>query len=227
MAVIVELTLDPEGFPLGQLLTADPGLYVRFEKVVPIGDQVVPLAWVWGSDMDAFDQRVRASNYVVSLEHLGQTGDRMLYAIEWQVPPDAFFEALIDSNGSILDSFGHSDQDWEFRLLFPTNDQLSTFHDACRDRDIVFNVTRLHELNDSGIQQDVHGLTDKQREALKKALDRGYFALPQQVTLAELATEFDISQQALSERLRRGTEAVLHSVFGTEHEDVTDSQEDE
>jgi predicted DNA binding protein len=219
MAVIVELALDPEGFPLGQLLTADPNLYIQFEKVVPIGEQVVPLCWVWGGDIDAFEQRIRASDHVLSFENLGQTGDRTLYTIEWDVPAGAFFDALTDSDGSILDSFGHSGQDWEFQLLFPTNDQLSAFHDACRDYDLVLDVTRLYELGDRGIQQNVYGLTDKQQEALERALDRGYFASPQQVTLTELATEFDISQQALSQRLRQGNEAVLRSVLGTEHEE--------
>ncbi|WP_433629277.1 helix-turn-helix domain-containing protein [Halomicrococcus sp. NG-SE-24] len=219
MAVIVELVLDPEGFPLGQLLTADPGLYIHFEKVVPIGEQVVPLCWVWGGDIDAFEQRIRVSDHVLSFENLGQTGCRTLYTIKWDVPASSFFDALTDSRGSILDSFGHSDHDWEFQLLFPTNNHLSTFHDACRNYDIVLNVTRLYELGDYGIQQNVHGLTDKQQEALARALNRGYFASPQQVTLTELATEFDISQQALSQRLRRGNEAVLRSVLGTKHEE--------
>ncbi|WP_255681438.1 helix-turn-helix domain-containing protein [Natrinema sp. SYSU A 869] len=52
-------------------------------------------------------------------------------------------------------------------------------------------------------------VTPEQREALLLALERGYFDTPRKVTLTELAEEFDISSQALSDRIRRGVKEVL------------------
>ncbi len=54
-----------------------------------------------------------------------------------------------------------------------------------------------------------YGLTDPQYEVLTLACDRGYFAIPRQAELDDLAEELGVSHQALSERLRRGVEALV------------------
>jgi predicted DNA binding protein len=54
-----------------------------------------------------------------------------------------------------------------------------------------------------------YGLTDEQYEALVEAYQRGYFEVPLGITLAELAEELGVSHQALSERVRRGTGALV------------------
>ncbi|MFP4695916.1 helix-turn-helix domain-containing protein [Thiohalospira sp.] len=53
------------------------------------------------------------------------------------------------------------------------------------------------------------GLSQEQREALLLGLRRGYFDTPSDATLAEIADELGISQQATSDRIRRGTKRVL------------------
>jgi hypothetical protein len=47
------------------------------------------------------------------------------------------------------------------------------------------------------------GLTPKQREALVTALDAGFYNIPPNATMDEVAQAIDISQQAMSKRLRR------------------------
>ena len=54
-------------------------------------------------------------------------------------------------------------------------------------------------------------LTDKQRDALIAAHDAGYFEKPRRTTASELADEFDLSQQAFSERLQRGTSKLIEN----------------
>jgi predicted DNA binding protein len=51
---------------------------------------------------------------------------------------------------------------------------------------------------DSGI-----GLTDRQRQALVTSYRMGYFDIPRQASLDDVATELDITASSLSERLRR------------------------
>lgn len=53
----------------------------------------------------------------------------------------------------------------------------------------------------SGTTRD--GLTTRQRETLRLAADRCYFEIPRRATLADLADELGVSDQAISERLRR------------------------
>jgi hypothetical protein len=52
-------------------------------------------------------------------------------------------------------------------------------------------------------------LTQRECDALYAALDQGYFDVPRQVPLTELADDLDTTGVELSERLRTGTEALL------------------
>ena len=49
-----------------------------------------------------------------------------------------------------------------------------------------------------------YGLTPPQRETLTYAVEHGYYSLPRGVSTKELGAEFGISDQAVTERLRRG-----------------------
>lgn len=57
------------------------------------------------------------------------------------------------------------------------------------------------------------GLTAERYEVLTAAAERGYFDVPRRLTMTELAEELDISQQALSERLRRGHGTLIDSAL--------------
>ncbi len=60
---------------------------------------------------------------------------------------------------------------------------------------------------------DLHTLTKKQRKAVEIAIDRGYYTRPREISLSELADEFDISEQALAQRLARAEENIMDQVF--------------
>lgn len=53
------------------------------------------------------------------------------------------------------------------------------------------------------------GVTDPQREVLLLALERGYYTVPRNASLSDLAGDLGISSQAASERLRRGTQTLV------------------
>lgn len=53
-------------------------------------------------------------------------------------------------------------------------------------------------------------LTDEQRDALLAALDLGYFAVPRQASLAEIAEELDVSDHVASRRLRSAMSTLFH-----------------
>jgi len=54
-----------------------------------------------------------------------------------------------------------------------------------------------------------------EREALKAAVEQGYFESPRGTTLNELAEQFDISAPAFSKNLRRGQQKVARHVVQT------------
>lgn len=59
-----------------------------------------------------------------------------------------------------------------------------------------------------------YGVTGPQREALVLAVERGYYDVPRRCTTAELAATLGISDQAVSERLRRGTATLVERTLG-------------
>jgi predicted DNA binding protein len=59
-----------------------------------------------------------------------------------------------------------------------------------------------------------NALTDRQREVLETAVREGYFEVPRECTLAELAETLDIDKSTASTILRRGEAELLKSVLG-------------
>lgn len=79
----------------------------------------------------------------------------------------------------------------------------------------VLRILRIRE-DDVGPQTsevDLSQLTDKQRETLELAVDRGYYESPPRVSLAELAAEFGVSTSALSQRLGHAEQTVMRQLF--------------
>lgn len=213
MAVVAELTLKPFDFPLGNLLTAGTRTHIEFERIVPVGPRVVPVFWAWGDDLPNFEERVRSGAYVNDLTELDRVDDRVLYLMDWEIPDEAFLEGLQETNGIIRSAEGYDGEDWSFELLFPSYDDLSEFHNYSLENDVEYTLGRIYTLREAGKNQISLSLTENQREALLLALQRGYFSTPSRVTLDELAAELDISQQALSERIRRGNESLLEQTL--------------
>lgn len=67
--------------------------------------------------------------------------------------------------------------------------QLKRIHDGDGERDRCI------------VTLDLFDITDKQREAVTRAVSAGYYESPQETSLDELAAEFGISRSALSQRL--------------------------
>lgn len=58
-------------------------------------------------------------------------------------------------------------------------------------------------------ERESAALTDRQRRTLALAYEKGYFDVPRGTSLTDLATTLSVSEQAVSERIRRGLETVL------------------
>jgi len=72
------------------------------------------------------------------------------------------------------------------------------------------------EMNDQPAGR--YGLTDAQFEALATAWERGFYTVPREVELVDIAADLGISHQALSERLRRGIDALIQDTLMVDDE---------
>ncbi|MCO8245048.1 MULTISPECIES: helix-turn-helix domain-containing protein [unclassified Haladaptatus] len=209
MSVTADLSISGEEFVLGTALLTDADVHIELERVVPSSRQVLPFFWAIGSDFETFENDVRSNPNVQSLIALDRIEGRVLYRVEWSEEVESFIYGIAEVGATILEATG--DRVWRFRLRFHDHGALSAFHDYCEVRNIGYTLDRV--VTDLAEEREEFGLTPEQRETLMLALERDYFDVPRGVTLGELADELGVTQQSVSERVRRGTGSVLEAVL--------------
>ncbi|WP_332899249.1 helix-turn-helix domain-containing protein [Haladaptatus sp. CMSO5] len=210
MSVIAEFTIPASEFNLGRVLHTDESIQIDLERVVPTSEEIMPFFWASGGDLAAFEQSVRDSPIVKELTRLDEVDGSVLYRVEWTESIESLVYGIAESQATILKA--HGNERWVFHLRFGDHAHLSQFHDYCIEHDITFDLTRVYTLAETEDAFEF-GLTPEQRETLTLALNHGYFDVPRESTLADIATQLDITQQAVSERVRRGTKSVLTAVL--------------
>jgi len=207
MSVIVELSLPAAAFQLGDILATEGDTTVTLDTMVPLGDRSVPFFRVHGSARDSFEASVREHPAVLEVHVVSTHDEETLYALDWEHTDDAFLGLVEQLDGHVLEATGDSAQ-WNFQLRFPTHEALSTFQEDCFEKEIQLDVERIYNptVPDAG---PWYGLTTAQRETLTAAVETGYYSLPRQSSTEDLATQFDVSDQAITERLRRAIETIV------------------
>lgn len=211
MSVTLEFTIAASDFQLGQILSGPEAMQIELERIVPIGDMVLPFFWATGDSHEAFEKRVKKDPTVEQLFLLDEFDTKRLYRIKWREQPTGLIDAIASADGSIVQARG-ADK-WMFQVRFSDHDRLSEFHNAIIEQSIPLCINRTDTLSEATTNGSRFDLTAEQHEALMLALQRNYFATPSEVKLDELAEELDITRQALSKRIRRGNEKVLQSAL--------------
>ena len=218
MSVILEFTIDSEDFQLGEVLSGTPSIHLELERIVPTGPMIMPFIWATGDSHDAFETQVQAHPAVKELLALDTVSDSALYRIEWQGEPTDLIEGIAAADAVVLEARGNAT--WTFRLRFPDHDKLSLFHNFILEHGISIHIDRTYTLSETTERGHRFDLSQEQREALVLATRRGYFATPREVGLDALAEELGISEQAVSNRIRRGNEKILRQVLLTSASDL-------
>lgn len=142
---------------------------------------------------------------------LDEVGDRLLCRVEWSGQPDELLEGIAEAGGTILE--GRAAGEWYFRLRFLDHGQVGNFYNFCTDQRLDVTVERVYTLTEETIEGRKLGLSEEEREALLLALREGYFESPKRSSATALSSRLGITQQAFSERVRRGNERVLRNVL--------------
>lgn len=212
MSVIAEFTVPTDEFAFGAALSTVDEMTIILEEIVPTGDATMPYFWAEGADFEAFECEVRADPSIEELVRLDRVDDAGLYRAQWHHSNDDLLTCIVATQGVMLEARSQGRR-WYFRLRFPTHDDLTSFYDRCNESGIVLAVDSVYDLAESPQLGRPYDLTPEQREALVLAVERGYFSVPGETTLDDLASELGISQQALSKRIRRGNEKILRTAL--------------
>ncbi|MDS0293576.1 helix-turn-helix domain-containing protein [Halogeometricum luteum] len=203
MSVIVELCIQPSEFELGRVLDLEWGTKVELETLVPLGEDAVPFFLVYDCDRDpeALAASMEASPSVERVSVVDVFRDRVRFALRWDPGEDALFSGLAAAGAHLFSARGALDE-WRLEIHFPTHRALSAFRATCEERDVSLDIERVYS-PDEADAEPWDGLTEVQRETLLIAVDSGYYDIPRRCTTVELADELGVSDQAVTERLRR------------------------
>lgn len=211
MSVIIELGIPSAEFQLGRILSTDGDVNVSLKTMVPLGKHAVPFFQISDHASDSFEARVREHPSVSDLYVVNSHDGETLYGLNWVIDNDTFFDSVLARDGHILEASGRGDE-WVFQIRFRTHDALSTFQESCFEGNIPVDIRRIYNPTkpDAG---PWYGLTPPQRETLQYAVEMGYYSLPRQISTQQIADEFDISDQAVSERLRRAVATLVNNTL--------------
>lgn len=222
MPTIAEFSHPSTEFVLGRALEEGLDVTVEIERIVAdTTNRVTPFFWAAGDDIEEFNDALQTDPTVEDVRRLDDSEEGRFYRAEWNENAEPLVYALDDVGATILDAVG-DEGEWHVRILFPDDESLSEFHDLCAAYDLSFELLRLYEASTTSDPALQH-LTDEQREVLELAYDEGYFAVPRETSMEELATELGISTNAVSKRLRRAHDTVLEETLEGVGAMVTDT----
>ncbi|WP_049998717.1 helix-turn-helix domain-containing protein [Halococcus sediminicola] len=194
------------------------GMQFTLEQMVACDPETVAATfWAEAGDFDAFETALRQSNSITDVTVLDeQTDGRTLYRVRLPAAETTYW-AWIDLGGVLLGGTG-ANGSWTLRMRFPNRQALRAYRKHCKEHGISF---RLKTLRKGGSSEKCPKMTTPQYEMLEMAVGAGYFEVPRGITLSELANSFEISDQAASERLRRGLSNILTTATYTDHKQPT------
>lgn len=190
--------------------TLPEGTRVKFKRTAAVGDQGSPLLRVSGDDRAATRTAIRSNLSVGNLTRIDDADHETVYGFTWPGGRPYLLDCLGGVAGNVLAAVANEDT-WRFDCRFPDSDTARRFYTEYDDSTYPITIRRMRPDDRSKQNSDADVLTAPQRDALERALEAGYFDVPRQTSLVDLADELEISDSAMSQRLRRGLDNFLRA----------------
>ena len=214
MTTVVDLNVRAADTVMGAVFEAVPSTTCEMEQSVASEGYRL---WLAGAERTAIDTALEDAPSVEEYAPVLTGDERWLYDLEFTDHSVNVFEQVANGRGTVLNASA-ADGRWKLRVRFGDRDDVSHAYDRLVERDVTVDLVRLTDLTEESLPE--HGLTPKQYETLLAAHEHGYFTIPRETSMQELADELGVSHQALSERLRRA----YRTLVATELDDVEDVQ---
>lgn len=197
MSTVAELRIPADDTVLANTLEYVPGLSCDVEQVI-VADQFG--LWFGGADYSTVETALSADQTVERFRYMATEEERHLFSVEFTDAGVNPFSAVVEAGGAVL-AASIDDAIWTLRLRVHERESVSEIYEHIEAHGPHVDIVRLCALSHSTAES--FGLTEEQYSAIVEAIEHGYFEIPRQISLEELAAELGISHQALSERLRR------------------------
>ncbi|WP_330632352.1 helix-turn-helix domain-containing protein [Halocatena halophila] len=216
--VLVTATVPASELGLSETFDSRPSLTItRAQYAVSGARSLFPLVWIDVADTEVFMETLADDASLRSVTRVLETDGRTLWRLYWSDSVESVSELLIDGETILLSGDG-TDKEWHLELLFPSRSVLTRVCERCESSGVSYSIDRIRDLqaDDPRVTEAAPlGLTEEQFVAITTAHELGYFTVPRDVTLDEVADALGVSHQALSERLRRAQFAILEAWINT------------
>jgi predicted DNA binding protein len=214
MGIVAVLRLHGNLILFEETFGVDHGVEATFEDFHYVSDregntQYVFFWWCSGDDLGAFDAALDADGTVTEQYVVARIGQKALYHVRTQsFPPEQSLVFPLFREHDITTIRASRDADGlHFRARFPGRDALHAFRQDARTIGDHIDVERLYVERSTETTQRT--LTERQREAVALAHERGYFETPSRTTLEDLSEEFGVTPQTLSRHIRDAVEKLV------------------
>jgi predicted DNA binding protein len=223
VSVFAEFSAPSIRCPFESVLEAHPSVTLEFERVVPLAAEVQYM-WIVGDERDALLADLGANPAVDTLVLVDELPDRTLIRATWPVLDNPLFQVIAETEGTLASATATADG-WLLSLWCVSTEDVSAFYTECLERGLELNLRQVNAQTMTGSDPS-YGLSTKQSEAILEAFQRGYFGVPREVTIDDLAELLGISPQAVSERMRRGVRTLVATTL-FEHANGSPSETEE
>ena len=207
MSLVGEFTVSADAFALGDALEAAPETHVEVERLATHSREwVMPFLWVSGGDLDEFDAAIADDPTVADVEVLDRFDAARLYMVEWSEPVEKLVDAMVDRHAIVQEAVAADE--WFLKIRFSDPEHLSAFQQHFESD---FELHRKYRTSEP--KQGEFDLTAEQRETLVVASELGYFSVPREATVEDIADRLDISANSVSQRLRRAHDALVRNTL--------------
>jgi predicted DNA binding protein len=213
VSIIVEVTVPADTFALGHALGVAPAVSVSAERMSSHArNEALPYLWaVDGTEqLDTLETAADDDDTVETFDCVDRSEPARLYHVIWSDAVSDRLRSVLDNHGVILEADARADT-WHLKFRFNTHDDVQTFRDTFIGSRTGVTVERL--FSPETPRQGEYNLTARQQRAVLAAFKQGYFNAPRDVELRDLADEFDISTNAMSERLRRAVSTLVSNTI--------------
>ena len=192
---------------LGEVSTIHPDLEFRIIAHFPTREGLLVILAVEGADASVVTGSIDDGGLLPGYELLHVDEQRIViqYEISFVPPPH---RAILDSGNLIQFPLPIRDG-WAIADLTTSQEHLAKLKASFEATDLPYEVDAVTQ---SANATDL--LTDRQREFIVEAVERGYYESPRQCTLTELAEAFDVSKGAASGILHRGERRIIKRFLG-------------
>ncbi|MFB6122588.1 MAG: helix-turn-helix domain-containing protein [Haloferacaceae archaeon] len=221
MGLVAEFDIRCDALPLVGVAAAAPETTILLELQYNHGNRPLFLVTVTGGSRASVEEALTDAYDVEEWTLVGTAGDTRRYqarpALSFEeqlgdrIDDLAGLEALATAD-AIVERIEVTADGWRQTGWFADRNAFTQFSSFWRHT-AGFRLRRL--TRDEEPEPPGDGLTDRQREALRTAYERGYFDVPRKAALEDVAAELGISASSASERLRRAQTQLVEETVAT------------